>query len=145
MAYDYGEVFVDQFENTVSQIFGYGAQKCTTAQICGKALAIEHNGDVYSCDHFVYPEFKLGNISDIHEGDLAFSKEQEQFAFAKYQQLTKYCQQCPYLQLCWGECPKNRFISSPDGEKGLNYLCQGLKIFYQKAVSDYPVLSARLQ
>ena len=145
LAYDYGEVFVDQFENTVSQIFGYGAQKCTTAQICGKALAIEHNGDVYSCDHFVYPEFKLGNISDIHEGDLAFSKEQEQFAFAKYQQLTKYCQQCPYLQLCWGECPKNRFISSPDGEKGLNYLCQGLKIFYQKAVSDYPVLSARLQ
>ncbi len=145
LAYDYGEVFVDQFENTVSQIFGYGAQKCTTAQICGKALAIEHNGDVYSCDHFVYPEFKLGNINDTHEGDLAFSKKQEQFAFAKYQKLTTYCQKCPYLQLCWGECPKNRFTSTPDGEQGLNYLCQGLKIFYQKVVADYPVLSGRLQ
>ena len=145
LMYDYGEVFVDQFENTVSQIFGYGAQKCTTAQICGKALAIEHNGDVYSCDHFVYPEFKLGNINKSHEGDLAFSKAQQQFAFDKYQKLTTYCQQCPYLQLCWGECPKNRFISTPDGEKGLNYLCQGLKTFYQKVVSDYPVLSTRLQ
>ena len=142
---DYGKVFVDQFENMVSMMFGYGAQKCVSAQICGKALAIEHNGDLYSCDHFVYPEYRLGNIFESHQGDMVFSEEQKKFAFAKHQTLPHYCRNCTYLKLCWGECPKNRFIRSPEGETGLNYLCSGLKSFYAKATSDRDELARRLR
>jgi uncharacterized protein len=132
---DYGRIFVDQFENVISQMFGYGPQKCVNSKICGKALAIEYNGDVYSCDHYVYPEYKLGNILETHEGDLAFSEQQMKFAYAKSDTLPAYCKACSYLELCWGECPKNRFIKTPAGEPGLNYLCRGLKQFYAKAVA----------
>ena len=143
-AKDYGRVFVDQFENVISQMLGYGAQKCVSGQICGKALAIEHNGDVYSCDHFVYPEYKLGSILQTHEGDLAFSEQQKKFAYAKSDTLPQYCKSCLYLELCWGECPKNRFVKTPDGEAGLNYLCSGLKKFYAKATSCRGELQRRL-
>ncbi len=143
-AKDYGRVFIDQFENVISQMFGYGAQKCVSGQICGKALAIEHNGDLYSCDHFVYPEYKLGNIRDTHQGDLAFSAQQKKFAFAKSDSLPQYCKSCSYLELCWGECPKNRFVKTPDGETGLNYLCPGLKKFYTKAQASRAELQKRL-
>ncbi len=141
---DYGKVFVDQFENVISQMFGHGAQKCVSSQICGKALALEHNGDLYSCDHFVYPEYKLGNILQTHEGDLAFSEQQKKFAYAKSDTLPQYCRSCSYLDLCWGECPKSRFLRTPDGEAGLNYLCTGLKQFYAKATSARAELARRL-
>jgi uncharacterized protein len=141
---DYGRVFVDQFENVISMMLGQGSQKCVTGQICGKALAVEHNGDLYSCDHFVYPEYKLGNITETHQGDLAFSAQQKKFAFAKSETLPKYCKSCFYLELCWGECPKNRFVKTPDGEPGLNYLCSGLKKFYAKATSSRSELLRRL-
>lgn len=141
---DYGKVFIDQFENIISIMFGFGAQKCVNGQICGKALAVEHNGDIYSCDHFVYPEYKLGNILDVHQGDLVFSERQKKFSSDKYQTLPGYCRSCSHLNLCWGECPKNRFIRSPAGETGLNYLCSGLKLFYNKAVSDRGELARRL-
>jgi uncharacterized protein len=141
---DYGKVFVDQFENVISQLFGYGAQKCVSSQICGKALALEHNGDLYSCDHFVYPEYRLGNILRDHEGNLAFSEQQKKFAYAKSDALPRYCKACAYLDLCWGECPKNRFIRTPDGEPGLNYLCAGLKQFYAKVSASRNELSRRL-
>jgi len=142
---DFGRVFVDQFENVLSQMFGHGPQKCVTGRICGKALAIEFNGDLYSCDHFVYPEYKLGNIRETHEGDLAFSEQQKKFAFAKSETLPQYCRSCAYLDLCWGECPKNRFVKTPDGEKGLNYLCSGLKKFYAKATAARSELAQRLK
>lgn len=141
---DFGRVFIDQFENVVSMMFGAGSQKCVTGRICGKALAIEHNGDLYSCDHFVYPEYRLGNITETHEGDLAFSDVQKRFAFAKSDTLPKYCQSCPYLELCWGNCPKDRFIKTPDGEPGLHYLCSGLKAFYRKVTSARSELARRL-
>ena len=141
---DYGKVFVDQFENVISQMLGYGAQKCVSSQICGKALALEHNGDLYSCDHFVYPEYRLGNILQVHEGDLAISEQQKKFAYAKSDTLPRYCKACTYLDLCWGECPKNRFIKTPEGEVGLNYLCQGLKQFYAKATAARTELARRL-
>ena len=131
---DFGRVFVDQFENIVSMMLGYGAQKCVSGQICGKSLAIEHNGDLFSCDHFVYPEYKLGNIQEIHQGDLVFSEEQKKFAYAKSNSLPQYCRQCPYLQYCWGDCPKDRFLKTPDGEAGLHYLCSGLKRFFHTAL-----------
>lgn len=141
---DYGKVFVDQFENVISQMFGHGAQKCVSSQICGKALALEHNGDLYSCDHFVYPQYRLGNILQEHEGDLAFSQQQKNFAYAKSDALPRYCKACDYLNLCWGECPKSRFLKTPDGEAGLNYLCQGLKQFYAKATLARSELARRL-
>ncbi|GLS05163.1 anaerobic sulfatase maturase [Chitiniphilus shinanonensis] len=143
-ARDFGRVYVDQFENVVSMMFDRGSQKCVTSRYCGKALALEHNGDLYSCDHFVYPEYRLGNIADEHEGDLAFSLRQEQFARAKSDTLPRYCRACPYLQLCWGDCPKDRFLRTPDGEPGLHYLCAGLKQFYRKALAAKGQLAGRL-
>ncbi|MFM4770073.1 anaerobic sulfatase maturase [Aeromonas veronii] len=142
---DFGSVFVDQFENVISQMLGRGAQSCVSGQICGKAIAIEHNGDVYSCDRFVYPEYRLGNILHVHEGEMAFSERQKEFGYAKHKSLPKFCKTCTYLKLCWGECPKNRFVRTPDGEAGLNYLCPGLKIFYKKTLADLPVVLNRLK
>ncbi len=141
---DYGRVHVDQFENVISQMMGLGAQSCVSNEFCGKSLAIEHNGDIYSCDHFVYPEYRLGNIQNAHQGNLAFSKQQQKFGMDKRDKLPGYCRSCNYLRLCWGECPRNRFISTPDGEAGLNYLCPGLKKFYAKAISAQAELRQRL-
>ncbi|HEY5801743.1 MAG TPA: anaerobic sulfatase maturase [Burkholderiaceae bacterium] len=142
---DYGRVYIDQFENVISQMLGYGAQKCVTSQVCGKGLAIEHNGDLYSCDHYVYPEYKLGNIADIHQGDLAFSEQQKRFGLAKSAALPGDCRDCRFLQLCWGECPKNRFVATRSGEAGLNYLCPGLKTFYATATAARPELVKRIR
>ena len=142
--HDYGRVHVDQFENVISQMMGLGAQTCVSNEFCGKSLAIEHNGDVYSCDHFVYPEYRLGNIHTEHQGNLAFSKQQQKFGMDKRDKLPGYCRSCKYLRLCWGECPRNRFISTPDGEAGLNYLCQGLKQFYAHATIAQAELRRRL-
>lgn len=134
---DFGQVYIDQFENVISIMLGYGSQKCVTSQFCGHSVALEFNGDVYSCDHFVYPEYKLGNIFDTHEGNLIFSDRQMDFGINKMKALPQFCQKCLFLKMCWGECPRNRFIATPDGESGLNYLCDGLQIFYRKAVSNY--------
>ncbi|MCX9155582.1 anaerobic sulfatase maturase [Niveibacterium sp. 24ML] len=137
-AHDYGKVHIDLFENVVAQSLGMPAQRCVTAEFCGKALAVEHNGDVFSCDHYVYPEYRLGNIADTHWGDMAYSAPQQKFGFAKRDTLPEYCRQCSYLKLCWGECPKNRLVRTPSGEPGLNYLCPGLKHFYAHIQRDMP-------
>jgi len=142
---DYGRVFVDQFENVISQMMGFGAQKCVSSERCGKALAIEHNGDVYSCDHYVYPQYMLGNILLKHEGDLANSRTQADFGAAKHKTLPAYCRACEYLELCWGDCPKNRFLKTPDGEPGLSYLCAGLKQFYAKISTARSAVKRRLE
>ncbi len=141
---DYGQVFIDQFENIIAMLVGAGSQQCVTSPICGKALAIEHDGDLYACDHFVYPEYRLGNILETHEGDLAFSARQKRFAYAKSDQLPQYCRSCDYLALCWGHCPKDRFLRTPDGEPGLHYLCPGLKQFYRKVLVARNELARRL-
>ena len=144
LAHDFGRVHVNVFESAVAQSLGLSAQMCTAAPICGKAMALEHDGSLYSCDHFVYPEYKLGNIRDTHEGDLAFSKQQIAFGLAKRDTLPAYCRSCPQLSLCWGECPKNRLLTTPDGEPGLNYLCEGLKRFYAQVQQDMPTIRQRL-
>jgi uncharacterized protein len=143
-ARDYGRVFVDQFENIVSMMFGQGPQKCVNARTCGRGLAVEHDGELFSCDHFVYPEHRLGNILETPEGDLARSQAQVRFGLAKHETLPAYCRSCRHLELCWGECPKNRLIRTPQGEPGLNYLCSGLKAFYDKATAARPELARRL-
>lgn len=137
-ARDYGKVHVDLFENAVAQSLGMPSQRCVTAEFCGKGLAIEHNGDVFSCDHYVYPEYKLGNISQTHWGDMAYAQRQQAFGFAKRDTLPSDCRECPHLKLCWGECPKNRLLRTTSGELGLNYLCSGLKQFYAHIQRDIP-------
>ena len=112
------------------------AQMCTQSEFCGKALAVEHDGEVYSCDHFVYPEYRIGNIGQTHLGNLAFSAPQESFGRAKSATLPQQCRDCAYLRLCWGECPKNRLIRTDAGDAGLNYLCSGLYAFYDHIGPD---------
>lgn len=144
MAEGFGRIHVNLFESAVAQAMGLPAHNCTSAPICGKALALEHDGHLYSCDHFVYPEYQLGNIRDQHEGNLAFSAKQAAFGTAKYDTLPRECRECPVLKLCWGECPKNRLLRTADGEPGLNYLCSGLKAFYTKVLADLPEIRARI-
>jgi uncharacterized protein len=138
---DVGQAFVYLFECAVRQWMGLGASLCTLADVCGHALALEHDGSVYTCDHYVYPENWLGNIQERHLADIVFSSRQVTFGQAKSQSLPRYCRQCPYLFACHGECPKNRFLRTPDGEDGLNYLCAGLRMYlahidpYMKAIA----------
>lgn len=131
---DLGKVLVNQFETLVSQHMGFGAQMCVYNDFCGKAVAVECDGAVYSCDHMVYPEYCLGNIAKCGLPRMVLGPEQRRFGYAKRESLPACCRQCPYLKDCWGECPKNRCLKSPDGEPGLNYLCRGLKKFYAHAV-----------
>jgi len=135
-ATDIGRVHVNLFETAVAQAAGMPAQMCTQGEVCGKAVAVEHDGEVFSCDHFVYPEYRLGNIHQAHMGNLAFSPAQERFGRAKSAALPTKCRSCDYLRLCYGECPKNRLIRTREGETGLNYLCSGLYAFYDHIGSD---------
>lgn len=136
LATDFGRIHVNLFETVIAQAAGMPAQTCTQAEICGKGLALEHDGGVFSCDHFVYPEYRLGNIKQTHLGDLAFSPMQVKFGMDKRDTLPKQCRDCDYLKLCWGECPKNRLIKTRDAEPGLNYLCSGLMRFYKHIGPD---------
>lgn len=142
---DLGRVLVNLFETAVAQVMGKPAQLCITSEFCGKGLAIEHNGDVYSCDHYVYPEYKLSNIHQHSLNEMAFSTRQFSFGMAKRDSLPDYCKKCPYLKYCWGECPKNRLIKTPDGEEGLNYLCSGIRRFFDDTLPMLVGLSQILQ
>jgi len=142
---DFGKVMVNQFETLVSQHLGLGSQVCVHSEVCGKGLAIEHDGSVYSCDHYVYPEFRLGNIKEQSLDRQAFSPRQEKFGYAKSNTLPQYCRQCAYLTDCWGECPKNRIIRTPTGEPGLNYLCRGFKQFFAHAIPEVDRIVAEIR
>jgi uncharacterized protein len=142
---DLGRVLVDLFESAVAQWMGLPAQRCITAEFCGKGVAMEHDGSVYSCDHYVYPEHRLGNIHERPISEMVFSRRQMDFGFSKRDTLPKYCRECKYLFACWGECPKNRFIRTPDGEAGLNYLCSGLKRFFEHADPHLKQIAERLK
>jgi uncharacterized protein len=145
LARDYGKVMVTFCETLVVQRMGKPAQNCIQSEICGKGVAIEHDGSVYACDHYAYPEYRLGNVKERSLGDMVFSPTQVKFAYAKSETLPKYCRECAYLRDCWGECPKNRFLRTPDGEPGLNYLCPGLKKFFAHAVPSAEKLAAKLR
>ena len=106
---------------------------CLFRETCGDAVALEHNGDVYSCDHFVTPRHRLGNLLDQSLGDLVRGPQQREFGQNKVATLPGYCQRCDVRFACHGECPKNRFLRTPDGEPGLNYLCAAYKRFFTHA------------
>jgi uncharacterized protein len=132
---DAGKVFVNWFESVLGQWMNRPAQICTMAEVCGRCVAVEKDGSVFSCDHFVYPEYKLGNLND-GDRDLAtmvYSPEQRRFGCNKRDTLTDHCKQCTYRFACNGDCPKNRFIKAPDGQPGLSYLCSGIKQFMTHA------------
>jgi uncharacterized protein len=130
-SHDVGKVFVYLFECAVGQWMGMGASLCTLASSCGLALAIDHDGSVYSCDHYVYPEYRIGKVMEHHLSEIVFSSRQSTFGACKHTSLPQYCRRCPYLFACHGECPKNRFVRAPDGEPGLNYLCAGLRAYFE--------------
>jgi len=127
---DVGKVFVQMFDVSLGIWSGAGAGLCVFLENCGRALAIEHNGDLFSCDHFVYPKYQLGNIMNNSLGDMVNSERQSAFGRAKSDLLPKYCRECDVRFACNGECPKHRFIKTPDGEEGLNYLCPAYKKFF---------------
>jgi uncharacterized protein len=127
---DVGRVYVQLFDTTLGAHVGQYSL-CVFSPTCGDAVALEHTGDLYSCDHFVEPDFKLGNIRETHMADLVASARQRKFGTDKQTALPKYCRDCDVLYACNGGCPKDRFISTPDGEPGLNYLCAGYKKFFQ--------------
>ena len=127
---DVGTVFVQTFDAALGSWLGVGSSLCIFRETCGDALALEHNGDLYSCDHFVEPEYLLGNILETHVVDLVASPQQRAFGQAKADTLPAYCRSCDVRFACNGECPRNRFTRTPDGEAGLNYLCAGYKEFF---------------
>lgn len=129
--HDVGDYFVVTFDCVLANWMRVAPPLCIAAETCGHAGVVEYNGDVYSCDHYVFPGYKLGNILDQSLMTLMQSPFQLQFGRNKRDTLPGYCRQCEYLDLCHGECPKNRIIQSPDGEPGLNYLCAGFKKFYE--------------
>ena len=134
--HDVGRIFVQLFDVALGNWMGLGSSLCIFAEKCGAALALEHNGDVYSCDHYVYPQYKLGNILNKSLGEMANSPGQRHFGSQKSDTLPNYCRKCEVRFACHGECPKNRFIDTPDGEPGLNYLCPAYKHFF-KSIDPY--------
>lgn len=127
---DVGKVFVQIFDQALAAWLDLEPSLCVFRKQCGRALAIEHNGDLYSCDHYVEPEYKLGNIHELPIIELANSERQQQFGINKEATLPQYCLDCEVRFACNGECPKNRFIETPTGEAGLNYLCGGYRLFF---------------
>lgn len=127
---DVGKVYIQHFDSALANWYGVPGAVCIFRETCGNAVALEHNGDLYSCDHFVEPDYKLGNIFESRMIDLVASPQQVKFGLAKRDSLPKYCRECEVRFACHGECPKNRFISTPDGEPGLNYLCSAYKAFF---------------
>jgi uncharacterized protein len=128
--HDVGQYFVQTFDVALESWYGIPQGLCVFSETCGAALAIEHNGDLYSCDHFVYPENRLGNIMETSIESMLGSRQQRQFGAAKRNTLPRYCLECEVRFACNGECPKHRFLETPDGEHGLNYLCAGYKLFF---------------
>jgi uncharacterized protein len=127
---DVGAYYVQHFDVALESWLGLPQSVCVFRRTCGSALAMEHTGDLYSCDHFVYPEFKLGNIMEKPMREMAYSPRQHDFGNAKADTLPRMCRECEVRFACNGECPKHRFERTPDGEAGLNYLCAGYKLFF---------------
>lgn len=134
---DVGRVFVQTFEASARRWLGLPSGMCVFEETCGMGLALEHNGDLYSCDHFVEPDYLLGNIMEKEIGELATSEKQYRFGQDKRETLPQVCRECEVLFACQGECPKNRFLTTRDGEPGLNYLCEGWKAFFRHI--DFPM------
>lgn len=129
--HDVGQTYVEIFDCTLANWVGERPGICVYAKECGHAGVMEFNGDVYSCDHFVFPEYKLGNIRDRTLVEMLYGEQQRQFSCLKHASLPKQCKECEWEFACHGECPKNRFVNDRYGNPGLNYLCSGYRHFYE--------------
>ena len=139
-------MFVQTFEAAARNWMGLPSSgMCVFEETCGFGLALEHNGDLYSCDHFVEPDYLLGNIIDEHMLQMVGSDEQTRFGLDKRDSLPQYCLDCDVRFACHGECPKNRFIETPTGEPGLNYLCAGYKGFFHRVNEPLKILTMLLR
>jgi uncharacterized protein len=141
---DVGQVFVQTFDATLANWVGVVPGVCSLSEMCGHAAVMEHNGDVYSCDHFVYPEHLLGNIRQQTLTGMLYGKRQRAFAAMKTGGLPRQCRECQWLFACHGECPKNRFATDGYGEPGLNYLCAGYRQFFSHVASDMDFMKAEI-
>ena len=128
---DVGKIFVEIFDCTLANWMAISPGICAYSKECGHAGVMEHNGDVYSCDHFVFPEYKLGNIRDHSLIDMLYGEQQQEFSRLKHSSLPRQCKECDMEFACHGECPKNRFMKDKYGDSGLNYLCPGYYHYYQ--------------
>lgn len=128
---DVGKYFIQIFDATLANWCGVAPGVCSLAKYCGHAGVMEHNGNVYSCDHFVYPEYLLGNIKTKGLVEMMYSERQTKFGRDKYDSLPHQCKECKWLFACNGECPKNRLLNTRDGEPGLNYLCEGYQMYFE--------------
>ena len=128
---DIGKIYIQHFDMMLGMTLGYPSSLCVHGPACGRAVALEHNGNIYSCDHFVFPENYIGNINTDNFADMLDGPKQTKFGQDKYKTLPGYCRNCKFLKFCYGGCPAHRIIETPDKETGLNYLCEGYKKFYE--------------
>jgi uncharacterized protein len=142
---DVGHTFVLNFDGALAGWLGMAGTVCIFGPTCGAGMALEHNGDLYSCDHFVEPKHYLGNILTTPMIDLVASAQQRRFGQDKKDTLPQFCRRCDFLAVCNGECPKNRFIAAPDGEPGLNYLCVGYKAFFSHADRPMKIMAGLIR
>jgi uncharacterized protein len=142
---DVGKIYVQHFDSALANWVGVPGAVCVFSETCGQAVALEHNGDLYSCDHFVEPAYKLGNIREVHLIQLLTSPQQVKFGQDKKDTLPRYCRECEVRFACHGECPKNRFIKTPDGEDGLNYLCAAYKTFFNHINEPMKIMAELLR
>jgi len=142
---DVGRVFIMNFEWSLAGLMKQPGVVCVHQKQCGRALTVEHNGDVYSCDHFTYPEYKLGNLTRDGLAAMIDSTRQQEFGAAKHETLPGQCRSCTHLELCWGGCPKHRFLTTADGEPGLNYLCAGYTHYLDHVTPWLKTLAALLR
>ena len=142
---DVGRIYVQLFDATLANRMGVPSPVCTMAKNCGDALAVEFNGDVYSCDHFVFPKYKLGNIHRQPLWKMSISSQQKKFGSKKSDSLPKKCLECPHLWGCHGECPRNRFIKTEEKGKRINYLCEGYKMFFEHVTPSIDFMKKELE
>ncbi len=131
--HDVGTYFIQLFDATLANWCGVAPGICSLAKTCGHAAVMEYNGDVYSCDHFVFPQYRIGNLWEQGFPEMMYGERQRQFGLSKFTSLPRQCKRCQWLFTCHGECPKNRFCKTADGERGLNYLCEGYCQFFSHA------------
>lgn len=138
---DLGRIFVQHFETIVGIYAGYPSSLCVHSPVCGRAVLLEHNGNLYSCDHFVFRKNLLGNIHSTTLTNMVDSDFQKNFGLNKIKSLPLACKECPYLKLCYGGCPSNRLREIPSGETGLNWVCEGYKMFYSHTEPVFTAIS----
>ncbi|MEQ8186395.1 MAG: anaerobic sulfatase maturase [Candidatus Eremiobacterota bacterium] len=142
---DVGQTFVLNFDGVLAGWIGRAGTICIFGPTCGQGVALEHNGDLYSCDHFVEPDYYLGNILKTPMSELVDSEKQRKFGQDKRDNLPQFCRKCDFLSACNGECPKNRFVETSDGEQGLNYLCEGFKAFFKHSDRAMKIMAGLIQ